>query len=217
MRTILQVILGVAVIAAAYFFGGLSTGMWIASRSKGMDIRKYGSGSSGATNVLRVLGRGPGVATFAGDLLKGIIAGLFGLLIGPYIGISNMAGAALCGFCAVVGHIWPAASGFRGGKGVATAAGVFLIVASWQGVVSIAAALVCIFLTRIVSIGSLLGAVLFFLLTGPWGWMNNRPWMFFFSLGVAGVVFFAHRSNIKRLLSGTENTLDFSKLFEKSR
>lgn len=217
MHIILRVILGIVFSGVMYLFGGLSTGMWIASRLKGMDIRKYGSGSSGATNVLRVLGRGPGLVTFAGDFIKGIAAGLLGAAVAPLLGMDVRACAAMLGFCAVVGHIWPAIAGFKGGKGVATSAGLFLIVAPWQGIVTIAAAVLCIAVTRIVSVGALLGSVVFFLLAGPLGLATHRPWLFFFSLGVAAIVIFAHRTNIKRLLAGEENMLDFSKVFRKQQ
>ncbi|MDR1263522.1 MAG: glycerol-3-phosphate 1-O-acyltransferase PlsY [Oscillospiraceae bacterium] len=196
----------IVVAAASYVVGGLSTGLWVSSRIKGLDVRRFGSGSSGATNVLRTLGRGPGLVTFLGDVLKGVAVTLAGLLLGgPWC-------ACLCGFLAVAGNIWPLTAQFKGGKGVSTAAGVFLILAPWQTLLAIVIAFTVIYLTRYVSLGSLAGLVGYLLIAGLPGLFAHRAWLFWFALGINALVCYAHRQNIQRLLSGNENRIDLAVL-----
>jgi len=197
---------GFILVVLFYFLGNLSTGQLVAARSNwGMDIRKFGSGSSGATNVLRVLGAGPALLTFAGDFLKGVAAALVGNWIG------GMPLAALCGFAVIIGHIWPVLTQFKGGKGVATAAGVFLVLSPGWMLVALAAAIAVIIATRYVSLGSLLGVALFFLLCGVPGLLQHAAWRFLFCAATLAVVLYAHRENVKRLLNGKENATDLSK------
>ncbi|MDR1600731.1 MAG: glycerol-3-phosphate 1-O-acyltransferase PlsY [Oscillospiraceae bacterium] len=194
----------IVVPAACYVLGGLSTGMWVSSRLKGLDIRQFGSGSSGATNVLRTLGRGPGLTVFIGDLVKGVAAALVGRLLGgPWL-------ACLCGFLAVAGNIWPVTAQFKGGKGVSTAAGVFLVLAPWQALLAIVVAFVVIYWTRFVSLGSMAGLVGYWLAAGVTGLFGGRAHLFWVALGVNALVFYAHRHNIRRLLDGNENKLDLA-------
>ncbi|MDR0396581.1 MAG: glycerol-3-phosphate 1-O-acyltransferase PlsY [Oscillospiraceae bacterium] len=194
----------IVVAAASYLVGGLSTGLWVSSRLKGLDVRKFGSGSSGATNVLRTLGRGPGLVVFAGDMLKGALTALAGLLLGgPWC-------AFICGLLAVAGNIWPITAQFKGGKGVSTAAGVFLAVAPWQAVLAIALAFAVIYLSKLVSMGSLAGLVGYWLIAGVPGLFSSRAYLFWLSLGINAMVFYAHRQNIRRLLDGKENKLDMN-------
>ncbi|MDR2656714.1 MAG: glycerol-3-phosphate 1-O-acyltransferase PlsY [Oscillospiraceae bacterium] len=192
--------------AASYVVGGLSTGLWVSSRIKGLDVRQFGSGSSGATNVLRTLGRGPGLVTFLGDVLKGVVVTLVGLLLGgPWC-------ACLCGILAVAGNIWPLTAQFKGGKGVSTAAGAFLVLAPWQTLLAIAIAFAVIYLTRYVSLGSLAGLAGYLLVAGLPGLFARRAWLFWFALGINALVCYAHRQNIQRLLSGKENRIDLAVL-----
>ena len=97
-----------------YFLGCISMGVIVSKAYARIDIRKYGSGNAGTTNMLRVFGMKPGIFTFLGDFLKGIVAVLLGRIIAGEIG------GYLCGLCAVIGHDFPALFGFKGGKGVAT-------------------------------------------------------------------------------------------------
>ncbi|GHU74990.1 glycerol-3-phosphate acyltransferase [Clostridia bacterium] len=207
----MRVIGWIVVAAASYIVGGLSTGLWISSRLQGLDVRQFGSHSSGATNVLRKLGRGPGLLTFGGDVLKGVVTALVGFLL------AGRACACLCGFLAVVGNIWPATAQFKGGKGVSTAAGVFLVVAPLPALIAIAAAFACIYLTRYVSLSSLLGIALYFVVVGVPGLFRGQVWLFLFALGIAGVVSYAHRENISRLLNNRENKIDLELLTGKRK
>ena len=208
----MRVIFAIILMAGAYLLGGISTGMWVSSRFGGIDIRKHGSGSSGATNVLRMLGLKPGLTTFAGDFLKGLLAALVGRILCGLMGLTPAAGAALLGICAIAGHVFPAQSGFRGGKGVATCAGVFLLVTPFIGFLTIVVGLLCIALTRFVSLGSLAGAAMYFITASIKGFASRQSWLFLFALAAAAIVVYAHRENIERLRAGTESKIDFGKL-----
>ena len=207
----MRVVLSIVFAIGAYLLGGFSTGMWVSSKYSVKDIRKHGSGSSGATNVLRVLGLKPGLTTFAGDFLKGLAAALLGRLLSGLMGIDPRQGASLLGICAVLGHVFPIQSGFRGGKGVATCGGVFLAVTPFIGIMSMAAAIVSIVLTHIISVGSLVGAALYFIITSVSAILTNRIWLLFFALSSTAIVFYAHRENIQRLRSGKESKVEFGK------
>ncbi|HML49392.1 MAG TPA: glycerol-3-phosphate 1-O-acyltransferase PlsY [Clostridia bacterium] len=190
----------------SYFLGNFSTGAYIARREKGsgMDIRKYGSGSSGATNVLRVVGKKAALITFAGDFLKGVIATVIGYLLG------GRDGAMLCGILVVTGHIWPVLMQFKGGKGVATSIAVILVISPWQALLALAIAIGCIALTRYVSLGDMLAAFVYALAVCPWALAHGQYTFFWFGLALAALVIFAHRGNIRRLIKGSENRLDLS-------
>lgn len=190
----------------SYFLGNFSTGAYIARREKGsgMDIRKYGSGSSGATNVLRVVGRKAALITFAGDFLKGVVATVLGYLL------AGRDGAMLCGILVVTGHIWPALMQFKGGKGVATSIAVILVITPWQALLALAVAIGCIALTRYVSLGDMLAAFVYALSICPWALVHGQYTLFWFGLALAALVIFAHRGNIRRLAQGKENRLDLT-------
>lgn len=169
------------------------------ARALGVDIRRHGSGNIGATNVLRAVGRGPAIATLAGDVIKGFAAASLGALAGPepvWLG----AAAAL----AVAGNCWSVFLGFRGGKGVATGLGAFLRVAPWAvlpaGLVFVA--LVASF--RYVSLASLCAAAGLPLAILALG---QSPWLAGAAAVVAAIVIGRHRANIARLLAGTERRL----------
>lgn len=215
MRTFIQALPLVVVCGICYMLGGLSTGLFVSLRMKGTDVRDHGSGSSGATNVLRVVGAKAGLITFIGDFMKGVVAGLLGRLIAGWVGFDPALCAAICGFCAIIGHIWPVMLGFKGGKGVATAGGLFVVVTPLPGIITIVACIICVAVTRIVSLSSMFGAVVYLLVAGSYGLVMNRHYLFFFSFITAATIIFAHRSNVARLVKGTENVLDFDKLFGK--
>ncbi|MDR2505985.1 MAG: glycerol-3-phosphate 1-O-acyltransferase PlsY [Oscillospiraceae bacterium] len=204
----MKIIVTILLCIGAYMFGGFSTGLWVSRRAGKGDIRKLGSGSSGATNVLRILGLHAGLTTFAGDLLKGVIVALMGRLLARFMGLSAQQGACLLSVCAVVGHIYPALEGFKGGKGVATAGGTFLVISPIAAVATIACAVAVMALTNIVSVGSLAGAAAFLILAGLPALFRHQPWLFFFCLAILMIIGFAHRQNIRRLIEGKENKID---------
>ncbi|WP_424952333.1 glycerol-3-phosphate 1-O-acyltransferase PlsY [Deinococcus sp.] len=180
----------------AYLLGAIPVGSWVARR-RGVDIRMVGSGNSGATNVQRTLGWGPGLVVGAFDILKGALA----VWLARRLGLDASL-AALCGLAAVLGHNFNAFSGFRGGKGVATSFGAMLLVDPISSGVGFVVAFVVMYLTRYVSAGSLIGAVTTCLVALALG----RPWWELLIVGViSALMFYQHRENIVRLRSGTES------------
>jgi len=190
----------------SYLLGSISFGYWIVRVVNGLDIRRLGSGNPGATNVLRTAGRLPGLAVLLGDLLKGV----FAIWLARFFGFSPVwvAGA---GAAAVLGHVFPAYLGFRGGKGVATAAGVFLALSLPIMLLVMALFVAVVARTRQVSLGSIVGAVSFPLL---WLAFCGRRWtecpqpeVLLVVAFIALVVVARHTGNIRRLIAGTERRL----------
>nr|WP_035663633.1 glycerol-3-phosphate 1-O-acyltransferase PlsY [Halalkalibacter akibai] len=195
----------ICTILFGYLLGSLSFSYIIAKKIKKVDIRKHGSGNAGATNTLRVLGIGPAISVLLLDVLKGVIAVLVAAWIAP-----DQSGLfpALAGLAAILGHNWPIYYGFRGGKGVATTIGVLATLvffpALWAGVIAI----LSIIATKYVSLGSLLFAmltpVLAFFLHG----FYDYPIMYIYLAGVVALLsVWRHRTNISRLLTGTESKI----------
>lgn len=195
----LAVFLLVALIS--YLVGSFSSGI-VLSALKGKDVRKEGSGSSGATNVTRVLGPAFGLITFAADFLKACVA----LLLGYWIAGVN--GALVASVFAVIGHNWPVYYRFQGGKGIVCSIAVLILMCPVEALIASAVTLVLIALTRYVSLGSLTALSLSFLLIVinrgfmPYGWWS----LILLVLGV-----FQHRENIRRIIMGTENKLSFKR------
>lgn len=190
------------VAALAYLIGSFSFGIFL-SALKGRDIRKEGSKSSGATNMGRVLGTSYGLLTFLGDFVKAALALYLGSLLG-----GGRSGALVAGVFSVIGHNWPAYYGFKGGKGIVCSVAVILLMCPLEGIIAGLAAILLIWLTRYVSLGSLtflaVSTLLLFILRGPFpfGW---------WALILMVLGFFQHRSNIGRLLAGKENKLTLKK------
>ena len=182
------------VLLFAYLLGSLPTA-YIVARYKGFDIRRRGSGNIGTTNAFRTMGTGPGMLVFAVDVLKGLIP----VLIGRAVGGNWLAG--LAGLVAMAGHSWSVFLSFQGGRGVATAAGVFLALAPGVLFWAFLLWLAVLFTTRYVSLSSILAAAsapfLVLLLRLPWS-------HFLFALAAATLIIYRHTPNIKRLLAGTE-------------
>lgn len=194
------------IVVAGYLLGNISMGLIVSERYH-MDIREHGSGNAGTTNVLRTLGWLPSVLTLVGDVLKSFLACMLGKWLAGAPGL--LAG----GFMAVVGHNWPAFSGFRGGKGMAASLGIIFAL-SWQMALGFLGLEVLVAaLTGYVSVASLTTAVAFPIVMGIA--YRNSPdfWMYFiFAILLAAAAIFSHRANIRRLLSGTENRLNFKKI-----
>src|ERR1044072_1857253 len=183
----------------AYLLGSIPFGYLIVRRKSGADIRETGSGGTGATNVSRRAGKAAGVLTLLLDAAKGCVAVLIAKAFG---GADWMIAAAA--IAALVGHIFPVWLGFRGGKGVATGVGIFLVLTPiallCAGVVFIAIVL----LTRFVSLGSITAAVLIPVLV--W-WQSDSQSLLIAAIVGAALIVFAHRGNIQRLASGTESRI----------
>lgn len=191
----------------AYFLGSISPGI-IISNSLGTDIRKHGSKSTGSTNMLRVMGLRYGLITFIGDLLKASLAVVLGRLI------AGEPGALLAGLFAVIGHNWPAFYQFRGGKGIACSIAVLLWICPHQALIGCIAAVLVILLTRYVSLGSLsmlaVSAALIIAMLPFWPF---GLW----SLILLALGLYQHRTNISRLMKGTENKLAFKSTDKKTK
>jgi acyl phosphate:glycerol-3-phosphate acyltransferase len=192
--------IAILICIAAYLLGSISFSYLIAKFVKKIDIRDHGSGNAGATNTLRVLGTGPAIAVLALDVIKGILAVWLG-----YWFSSEPIVPFLAGICAILGHNWPIFFGFRGGKGVATTIGVFATIAFLPALYAGIIAIFAIVITRFVSLGSLIFVVLtpafIFLLGG-----NPASYILLGTI-LAILSVWRHRTNVKRLFTGTESKL----------
>lgn len=195
-------------ILAGFFCGSVPFGYW-AGRLKGIDIRQHGSGNIGATNVVRVLGKPIGIAVFILDILKGLLPTLLPhwLFQQPDVNAGWISATAVAsGLAAVLGHMFTPWLGFKGGKGVATAAGVLAGIAPLAMLAGLLVWLIVFFATKYVSLASMLAAV-----TVPAAMavlmMRQHRWdavLLGFGILVATLVVVRHRSNFRRLLAGTE-------------
>ena len=189
-----------------YVCGSLPWGLWLGRAVRGVDVRTLGSGNLGATNVYRSLGRGIGIATLALDVAKGALP----VLLVPHgpLGREFPGGSEWCaiavGAMAVVGHVWTMFAGFRGGKGVATAAGVLLSLAPMAMLYTVIVFVLTVTLTRYISLASIFGAATFpvaLAVLSPRG--VHQP-VFGLGVMVALLLIVRHRDNIARLRRGEE-------------
>ena len=203
-------VLYIIVSLVAYLIGSISFSVIFSKKIAGFDVREKGSGNAGSTNVLRTVGKKAAVLTLTCDVLKGVIAILIALLISIIWKETDVEILKyLAGFFVVLGHTFPVFFGFRGGKGVATSLGVLLTL-NWKiGLICLIFALIIMAFTKIVSIGSILAAVLYPILTIFMG--ETKFLCIIISLLISGLVVFNHRENIKRLKNGTENKLSSKK------
>ena len=191
-------------VTMAYVIGSVPTGYWLGKLWKGVDIRQFGSGNLGAANVFRVLGPAPGLLTFLIDLAKGWISVFLAMRFFP----GELPIAIVTGVAAILGHTMSVFVHFRGGKGVATSAGVFLALLPIPSAAGLAVFALVFGATHYVSLGSLLGA---FTLVGA-SFALSSPKPLSWTAAVAALfVTWTHRANIRRLLEGTENRIAWSK------
>ncbi len=197
----------------AYAIGSINFSVLLSKRIAGFDVREKGSGNAGTTNMLRSVGKGAAALTLVLDILKGVLA----ILIAKYV-LGNIASEAnvailvqIAGFFAVVGHTFPIFFGFKGGKGVATSLGVLLLIQPVIGGICLVFALVVMAITRMVSLGSIMAAMLFPVLTIfiTDNYIADGYTYVFFGIAMAALVIFNHRSNLKRIYKGEENRLSF--------
>jgi glycerol-3-phosphate acyltransferase PlsY len=192
---------------ASYLLGSIPTGFLVA-RVKGIDIRKVGSGNIGATNALRVLGKPAGILVLLVDALKGWVAvRVVAMLIVEQFSSPDLLGgdrvlaAIVASLFAVLGHNYPCWLGFKGGKGIATSAGVLTALVPWALLIILSVWIVLCAATRYVSIGSLAASA-----TLPFAtWLTTRDWTLTAVTGAMGVLaIYKHKGNIQRLMNGTE-------------
>ena len=195
----------------AYFIGSINFSVIIGRKMAGIDVREKGSGNAGSTNVLRTVGKKAAVLTLICDVLKGVVAVLIATLVGKiWKELDGALLVQLAGIFVIIGHTFPIFFKFKGGKGVATSLGVLLIT-NWQiGLICLVFALVLMALTQMVSVGSIGAAILYPVLTLFISQNYIVPGTYIISsIIIAILVVFNHRSNVKRLLSGTENRISF--------
>ena len=205
----------IVMLLIAYAIGSINFSVIFSKKFAGFDVREKGSGNAGSTNMLRSVGKGAAAITLVCDILKGVVAISIAMILGNIIkDVNKELLVQIAGIAVVVGNTFPIFFGFKGGKGVATSLGI-LLMSNWQiGLICLVFALVLMILTRMVSLGSCAAAVLFPVLTL---FINenytvltegkNGSTYFIYSVILAIIVLFNHRSNIKRILNGTENKL----------
>jgi len=196
----------------SYLVGSVPTGL-ILSRATGVDIRKSGSGNIGATNVTRLLGKKLGALTLLGDVLKAVIPmlGAYWYLVHSGIAISAEEldiAVTLCGGAAFLGHLFPLYLKFKGGKGVATALGVFIVLEPLAVLISLCIFFAAVIISGFVAVGSLVVSALMTL----WIWLlGGTPNHIFLAFFIAVLIWIKHLENISRLLAGTEKSWKKSK------
>ena len=193
----------------AYLVGSVSFAIIFSKKFAGFDVREKGSKNAGSTNVLRTVGKKAAALTLICDILKGVVAVLIAILAHKiWQEADGEVLKYLAGLLVIIGHTFPVFYGFRGGKGVATALGVLLMVNPQIGTICLVFALIIMIATRWVSLGSIMAAILFPLLTV---FMIENFYAKVISVLIGLLVIFNHRANIKRLKEGTENKLSFKK------
>lgn len=188
--------LPVIILLSSYLLGSIPTGLLLA-KACGIDIRATGSGNIGATNVYRTVGRKLGVITLVLDCLKGLVP----VLAAQHFGLPE-AWIAGVGLAAFLGHIYTIFLKFKGGKGVATALGVFLGISPLAVLFVLILFILVVWKWRLISLGSITAAAAFPILTAA---LDRRPLVVAMTIIIAALVIFKHRENIKRLRAGTES------------
>jgi len=186
---------------ACYFLGSIPTGfLW--AKARGIDIRKVGSGNIGATNVMRALGKGPGAAVLFLDAAKGFLP----VVVAPciFLNIDHTALQITCCVFVIAGHNWTCWLKFKGGKGVSTSAGALLAFLPLPLLCALGVWGIVFTIWRYVSLGSICAAVTMPIAT--WLLAKDRT-LFIFTVIVGAVIIYKHKSNIQRLLAGTENRI----------
>ncbi|TAL70191.1 MAG: glycerol-3-phosphate 1-O-acyltransferase [Bacteroidetes bacterium] len=211
------------IVVLSYLVGSIPSAILVSKRVFGFDIRERGSGNMGSTNAIRILGWKWGLLVQTADIMKGVI---------PVVIIANLLGQDIkigsgeffehitvvrmfAGVSAIAGHVWSVFAGFRGGKGINTTAGVLIAIAPIDVFISIGIFIIAVLLSGYISLGSISAAVtvplsMVFRYNILNDYIPGYQVLLFFSIGIALLILYTHRSNIKRLLKGTENR--FSKL-----
>ena len=203
----------------AYLIGSINFSVILSKKMAGFDVRQKGSGNAGTTNMLRSVGKKAAAITLICDILKGVVSIGIAILVGYLFNAQNKSMLVqIAAIAVVIGHTFPIFFGFKGGKGVATSLGV-LIMTNWQiGLICLAIAIIIMAITKMVSLGSCMAAIAFPLLTYFAANIFENAYIvkegssyFVYSIILAVIVLFNHRSNIKRIITGKENKLSFKK------
>lgn len=204
---------GLCAAVVGYLLGSISFAVIVSRIYAKDDVRNYGSHNAGMTNVLRVYGVLPAAFTLLGDFGKGILAVVLGRMIFHTFGITGMDAGYISGLAALLGHLFPLWFGFRGGKGVLTSIGILLAINPFVMAIILVLLIPFVLVVRIVSLASMIGALLYPLLTYMVKVYLGEPVLLdtIFALIFASLVIWMHRSNIKRLMNGTEKRLTLPK------
>lgn len=214
----------VTIIMLSYLVGSIPTGIIVTKAARGIDIRKHGSGNAGGTNVMRVLGWKHGLLVILLDAFKGVLAVVviarihYGSM--PFSNLTPFDDFTLiqiiAGIAAVIGHIWTIFAGFKGGKGIATALGMLLMIITVDMIIALGIFIIVVTISRYVSLGSLIGAAVVPLSlvvrenifnVDIQGYHTILP----FIIALTLLVIYTHRKNVVRIANGTENKLSFHK------
>lgn len=212
--------MGIAVLALiAYLVGAFPTAVIVGRLMRSIDIREHGSCNAGATNTWRVLGWRAGVAVLLVDFAKGVVATLAVPLIPLAVGsVAPQILAMTCGLAAVVGHVFPVYVGFRGGKGIATGAGMLVGIAPIPTGIALGVFVLLISIFGKVSLGSVAGALsvpLSMGMLGTWTAMSYHPALIAMACFLACFVLYTHRGNLRRLVRGEERTFENLRLWRR--
>ena len=197
--------------AIAYLLGSINTSIIVSKLMGKSDIRNFGSGNAGVTNTLRVMGKAAALLVVVGDVLKGVVAVLIAKYAHVYFGITGdeMLAQYFAALFVILGHIYPLYFGFKGGKGIMTGVSTIFVL-DWEIAVILLLIFIAVFaLTRYVSLGSCISSAMYPVLV----YMFHSSEMYFISLAVivAAIAIFKHRTNIQRLIRGTESKTYFNK------
>ncbi|HUI28573.1 MAG TPA: glycerol-3-phosphate 1-O-acyltransferase PlsY [Candidatus Acidoferrales bacterium] len=220
----------IIVVLLSYLLGSVPTSIIITKALKGIDIRNYGSGNAGGTNVIRVIGWGPGVFVILFDAMKGFLAAV--VLSRLFYGNFPLDNATpfsdftvvqiIAGISAILGHTWTVFAGFKGGKGIATAGGMLVGIAPIEVAIAAGVFAVVVASSRYVSLGSVSAAVAFplamFVRANVFDVATKYYHsMIFFSIAISGFLIYNHRANISRLLHGREHRLEKLRFFYRAK
>ncbi len=202
-------------LAACYLVGSFPTAIVYGKVSRGIDIRQQGSGNAGATNVFRVLGWKAGLTVLLVDMAKGLLATvLLYQIASGHISLPPELLKIIAGLSTVFGHIWTVFAGFKGGKGVGTGAGMIIGIIPGAVLAGLIVFVIVVAFSRYVSLGSILASLtipIFLLVEHFIAGNYVSPTLFIFAFFIPVLIIFTHRSNIKRLLAGNENKINFKK------
>lgn len=198
----------------AYLFGSIPTAVWVGKAWYGIDVREHGSKNAGATNTFRVLGKKPGKVVLLIDVLKGALATLIPVIASHFylhLEVDTLIKMQiLAAIFAVAGHVFPIFAQFRGGKGVATSLGVIIGLQPIAALICLVIFLVVFIGSKFVSLGAICASIAFPLVV-RFVLKEESLWLFGFSILLSGLVIFAHRKNIGRLIKGEESKMNLFK------
>ncbi len=213
MQSIGMIILSVALAAiCAYLLGSINSAIIVSKVFAKKDIRDFGSGNAGLTNVLRTFGKGPAAFVLVGDFMKGVLSVIIGNLLFRYLGGVEgfMFGGYVAAVFAVLGHVFPIFYGFKGGKGILVTAGVMVMLDPIVLCIILGTFIIVVLISKIVSLASIAAAIVYPFATLGVGFLMNRGtpiWDALLALLISALVIYMHRANIKRLLNHTEPKL----------